>query len=154
MGRGIQRPPWPPAPGWATPRASTITHAIIDKWEEGFDHLAAFIAENGHASVFAPRYKTADGYALGKWVSVLRGIYRKGKLKVDRQHRIESLDPTWSWNPLIDQWEEGFTFLRKYVEENGDARVPPSYKTVNGFAHGTRAVRQRRLLQQRQLRSL
>ena len=117
-------------------------NAIIDKWEEGFDHLVSFMAENGHASV-PQGYKTADGYALGNWVTVLRGIYRKGKLEVERQHRIESLDPTWSWDPRTDQWEEGFALLREYVKENGDARVPGSYKTVNGFALGGWVVHQR-----------
>ena len=36
---------------------------------------------------------------------------------------LETL-PQWSWNPFEDQWNEGFEYLKKYIEENGHSRVP------------------------------
>ena len=37
---------------------------------------------------------------------------------------------------LADQWEDGFSRLLRYVKDEGDARVPQSYK-VDGYRLGT-----------------
>jgi hypothetical protein len=52
--------------------------------------------------------------------------------------------PGWTWNPVADQWEEGFSHLLQYVERHGDARVPQSY-SVDGYQLGEWVARQRRM---------
>ncbi|MGW4847393.1 helicase associated domain-containing protein [Nocardia brasiliensis] len=43
----------------------------------------------------------------------------------------------WSWDPLGDQWEEGFTRLTAFVRAHQHAQVPKSYVDETGFALGS-----------------
>ena len=70
-----------------------------------------------------------------------RNGHAKGTLDADRQRRLQDL-PGWTWDPVADQWEEGFSRLLDYVERHGDARVPESY-TVDGYPLGAWVSRQR-----------
>ena len=84
---------------------------------------------------------TVDGYRLGEWVNTQRSKHAKGTLDADRQRRLQEL-PGWTWDPLADKWEEGFSRLLDYVERHGDARVPQSY-TVDGYKLGEWVMTQR-----------
>jgi superfamily II DNA or RNA helicase len=105
-------------PGWAW-------NTIDSRWEKGFRYLLRFIDHNGHAVV--PQACVVDGYPLGKWVNKQRVEYARHTLKPERQQRLERLS-SWSWNPKAGQWETGFVKLLEYVEKQGNARVPKSYK--------------------------
>jgi superfamily II DNA or RNA helicase len=112
-------------PGWTwDPR--------VDQWEEGFSRLQHYVEH--HTAAHVPYPYTVDGFKLGHWVSVQRRTYAKGILDADRQHRLQQL-PGWTWDPVVDQWEEGFNHLLHYVERYGDARVPYSYADV-GYGLG------------------
>ncbi len=37
------------------------------------------------------------------------------------------------WDPLFEQWEEGYRHLRTFVEEHGHCRMPRSYKSSDGY---------------------
>lgn len=113
-------------PGWTwAPRT--------DSWEEGLAQLLEYVEHHSSARV-AAAYITASGYPLGPWVNAQRTNRVKGRLDAAREHRLEAV-AGWSWNALADQWEEGFGRLLQYVEQHGDARVPPSF-TVDGFRLG------------------
>ena len=86
-------------PGW-----TWDPHA--DQWEEGFSRLRTTSNRHGHARV--PKSYTVDGYPLGEWVNRNATIHAKGTLDADRQRRLQDL-PGWTWDPLADQWEEGFS---------------------------------------------
>ncbi len=73
-------------PGWTW---STSDAA----WEEGFSHLAAFVAEHGHAQPSVDF--VVDAYRLGKWVNNLRS--RRQRLSPKQQERLEALSG-WTWN--------------------------------------------------------
>jgi hypothetical protein len=112
-------------PGW-----SWDPHA--DRWEKRFSQLQDYVGRHGHARV--PYSYSVDGYKVGDWVQKQRGSYSKGTLEADRQHRLQRLTG-WTWDPVADQWEEGFNQLLNYVERHGDTRVPYSY-TVDGYELG------------------
>jgi Helicase associated domain len=99
-----------------------------------------YVEQYGHARV--PVSYTVDGYKLGQSVSRQRGSYANGVLDSDRQRRLEEL-PGWTWDPHADNWEEGFTRLVQYVEHNGHARVPQSYK-ADSYNLGLWVTSQRR----------
>jgi hypothetical protein len=63
-------------------------------WEAGFNALLRFHARTGHCDV--PGTWLEDGYRLGQWLTVQRGLIRSGKVKDDRRERLGQLA---SWRP-------------------------------------------------------
>ena len=82
--------------------------------------------------------KLHDKLSLGKWVSTQRK--NRKDLTQDQISRLDSLD--FDWDPINSKWEEGFTMLEKYVQENGNANVHHRYK-VGDFRLGRWVGRQR-----------
>lgn len=65
------------------------------QWEDSYDRLVAWAAENGHAS--PPQKTVLDGaHRLGHWVHKQRLAYRAGRLVAYRVERLEAL-PAWTW---------------------------------------------------------
>jgi superfamily II DNA or RNA helicase len=112
---------------------------IARQWEEGFEHLQAYVKEYGHARV-PQQYKSPDRYKLGTWVNSQR--HSRDKLTSERKARLDMLGL--DWDPIARQWEEGFEHLQAYVKEYGHARVPQQHKSPDCYSLGTWVVRQRR----------
>lgn len=108
-------------------------------WEEGFSYLTKYVALEGHAKVLQS-YKTEDGFRLGAWVGRLRS--NRNILSAEQLSRLESLNG-WVWDVNHAAWEESFLYLTKYVETEGHAQVPSSYKTEDGYALGNWVGKQR-----------
>ena len=108
--------------------------------EEGFSRLLTYVEQNGHARV--PHGYEIDGYPLGAWVKQQRTDRTKGRLDEDRERRLKDL-PGWTWDAQAAKWEEGFSRLLVYVEQNGHARVPVAYNTVDGYRLGWWVRKQR-----------
>jgi hypothetical protein len=81
-------------------------------WEFSFGVLEQFAERNGDARV--PQSYSVDGYPLGWWVTTERSFYRRGTLDAERQHRLQDLTG-WTWDPVADQWEEGFRLHAKGI---------------------------------------
>jgi superfamily II DNA or RNA helicase len=112
---------------------------FVDQWEEGFAHLEEYARTHGNARV--PGSYCIDAFNLGAWVSTQRQQFGKGKLDDERRRRLEAV-ATWTWDPQVQQWEEGFAHLVDFVAVHGDARVPGS-EVFTGFLLGRWARRQR-----------
>lgn len=113
-------------PGWSW-------DPFTERWEEGFRRLTDYLAKCGDARVL--RLHQVDGFNLGAWVKKQRSASSSGGLSVNRRSRLEAL-PGWSWDPLTDQWENGFRRLSEYVKDRGTARVPRMC-LVDGFNLGS-----------------
>jgi hypothetical protein len=121
-------------PGWAW-------DAREDEWEHAFLRLKTFVEREGHARV--PKdYRDDDGFRLGQWVTLQRGSWKKGRLSASRTTRLEGL-PGWTWEVLEAQWEDGFSRLKQYAEQEGHSRVPQQYVNQDGFRLGGWVRRQR-----------
>jgi superfamily II DNA or RNA helicase len=103
-----------------------------DKWEEGFRHLKMYVEQEGHCKI-PSNYISPDGYNLLSWVRRQRCIVNK--MPQDWKDRLEKL-PGWSWDPLGDQWEEGFLHLKIYIAAEGHSGVPTAYITLNAYKLG------------------
>jgi hypothetical protein len=57
---------------------------------------------------------------------------KNNRLTKDNIQRLESL-PKWSWDPLADRWEKGFSYLLQYIEQEGHTRIPANFETDDGF---------------------
>jgi Helicase associated domain len=107
-------------------------NAPSERWEKGLAHLRHFAKEAGHCRV-SYNHTTDDGYRLGRWVTNQRS--NRERMIPERRQRLEEL-PGWSWHPYSDQWEEGFSHLRKFSKA-GHCRVPVSYKSDDGYRLGS-----------------
>jgi hypothetical protein len=119
-------------PGWSWDPFS-------DQWEEGFSHLKAFSEHVGHCRV-PSNYSFDDGYKFGQWIQVQRT--NMSTMDPDRRQRLEVL-PGWSWDPLAEQWEDGFAHLKQFSEREGHCQVPVTFKTDKGYRLGVWVAGQR-----------
>ena len=101
-------------------------------WKEGYAQLKAYVKAEGDAQVpFS--HTTRDGHRLGMWVRQKRG--QRKTLSSDRRRRLERMKG-WVWNLNVAVWEDGYAQLTAYVKAEGDARVPQSYTTRDGYRLG------------------
>jgi hypothetical protein len=73
-------------PGWTW-------DAVEQQWEDGFAHLLAFRAREGHIAVPA-KYWDDDGFPLGSWVRSHRRPGGRRSISADQQ-RLDAV-PGWT----------------------------------------------------------
>lgn len=112
-------------PGWAW-------NVIDQQWEVGFQQLKIFAEIEGHSSMPA-LYKTADGFRLGRWVSLQRT--NKNILPLERREQIEAL-PGWKWDARTDKWEDGFNHLKEFADQEGHCKVSQGTISSDGYRIG------------------
>ena len=107
----------------------------LDKaWEKGYQESVKYKQQHGDAN--APdKYKTPDGFNLGKWQSHQGSAYKKGELDKDRIKKLEDIG--FIWDILGEAWERGYQESIKYKQEFGDINAPKRYKTPNYFNLGS-----------------
>jgi superfamily II DNA or RNA helicase len=113
--------------------------ALTHKWEEGYQHLKAYV--NEHEDCKVPlKYQSTDGYRLGIWVNKQR--QKQNSMSGERKARLDALGFIWDRHEA--RWEEGFEYLRAYVSEHEDCKVPYGHVTADGYRLGRWVQVQRR----------
>ena len=115
-----------------------VWDAKEERWEQYYGALKKYKETSGHCLVPA-RYVTESGLKLGVWVSRLRR--RKSTLSEEKLEQLDSLE--FVWDPLEDQWEDGYKELAKFKKDHGHCMVPKRYKSQSGFQLGIWIGRQR-----------
>ena len=118
-----------------------LVEKTTSSWNFWFGLMEVYVKREGHARVHG-EFKTEDDFKLGFWVGHQRKNKKNKKLTPDQIKRLEAL-PGWSWDPIEDDWEEGFSYLEQFVEQEGHARVLKNYETEDGFNLGSWVSTQR-----------
>lgn len=118
-------------PGWTL-------NTKAAQWEMGFEHLTAYVEENGTALV--PAEYIFRGFRLGQWVAVQRSGW--DSLQEDRKERLATL-PDWAVSVRDAWWQGSYAQLQQYADENGHACPPQSYTSASGFKLGSWVATQR-----------
>lgn len=92
-----------------------IWNPIDERWDEGFKNLEAFKLREGHCRVNSTHIE--NNFTLGIWISVQRR--EKNSLPIDRLQKLNSLG--FVWDPLSDDWEEGYKYLSLFKSREGHA---------------------------------
>jgi hypothetical protein len=92
-----------------------------DLFQFGFGILGAYAQKHGHSRV--PLDYRERSFGLGTWVNNRRNDYKAGRLSRGKVNALESLSG-WTWEPRSDDYRAGVDALRRFVDEQGHARVP------------------------------
>jgi len=96
-------------------------------WDERLKQLKQYRQVNGHCRV-PQRYKVNP--QLGNWVRDQRQFYKKNKLLPQQIKSLEGIGFKWVLEKQENNvsWDERFSQLKQYKEQNGHCRVPQKYK--------------------------
>ena len=109
-------------------------------WEHGLEEARKFREQFGDLQVPA-KYKTKDGYPLGKWINNARKRRNDGKLTEERIRQLDQMGMIWS---VFDaKWEQGYALAMNYAAEHGNLNVPVNYTTEEGEKLGAWILNQR-----------
>ena len=86
-------------------------------WDIYYGLIRIFQRREGHCRV-SQKYES-KGFKLGLWVSNQR--HRKALLEPEQIKKLDAIG--FSWDPLTEQWEEGFATLRDFKKREGHCRV-------------------------------
>jgi predicted transglutaminase-like cysteine proteinase len=109
-----------------------------DQWNEGFKCLKKYYKQTGHTNV--PQEHILDGLSLGIWCGRQRTIYNRNTLSSDRIKKLKEIN--FRFNPIEDEWNNGFNYLKEYYKREGNSNVSSRY-SINGFNLGTWVVSRR-----------
>jgi len=108
------------------------------KWEQGYRYLVKFKHQEGHCNV--PQKYVVDGFKLGVWLGTQR--QSKDSLSTERIQLLSDLSIV--WDPISEQWEDGFIHLVEFKQREGHCKVPHKY-VVSNFKLGNWVGTQRQV---------
>ena len=85
-------------------------------WERSYRAAVKYQQTYGNLDI-PVAYTTEDGIALGRWIR----RQRDGKLSEERRKKLDAIGMIWN---TADPWEEKFTLVKRYFDENGDVNIP------------------------------
>ncbi len=104
-----------------------------DAWQRAYAAAAKYRASKGDLLV-PQSYETADGFALGAWISNQRTLRRREELSAGRVAGLEALGMV--WDALDEDWQRGISVARDFQKAQGHLRVPRSFVSADGYPLG------------------
>ena len=117
---------------------NALEDTLAASWDLMYAHARAYYEAHGDLDV-PQRYKTAEGYSLGSWISTQRSVKSGSAAGVLTKERIAALDAIgmeWSDRRAL-AFERGFAAAEKYVRAHGDLDVPARFTDEDGYPLGT-----------------
>ena len=109
---------------------------LDEQWEQTFKALVSFHKREGHCRV--PQLHKENSINLGSWITTQR--QKRAKLTPERLKRLGDLG--FIWDPLTEQWEQGFESLVSFYKREGHCRITINHKE-NGYKLGRWVSKQR-----------
>jgi superfamily II DNA or RNA helicase len=100
---------------------SILVEKLCETWDFRYGELRKFRETEGHCNV--PRSYPANKQ-LALWIHTQRYTKRRNRLSAERIQRLEALG--FVWDQFDAAWEEMFTALAAFKEEQGHCNVPQS----------------------------
>ncbi len=114
-----------------------LNDTLVASWDCMFAEAEKYY--NAHGDLEVPkRYKTADGYSLGSWITTQRKVRsgeQFGVLGEDRIRKLDGIGMVWESRRDLS-WNRYFGAAKEYYSFRGDLRVPASYTTKDGLRLG------------------
>jgi uncharacterized protein (DUF2384 family) len=102
-----------------------------DYWEEGFAHAKVFFNANGHLNV-PYKYKAADGYKLGQFITNQKRSFNLGQLTEEKIKRLNDIGMI--WDVRANMWATAYKHAKDYFEKHGTLeKMPKGYLTEDGI---------------------
>ena len=112
-----------------------IWDALDFQWNKGYKYIKQYVKENGDALV--PKSYEVNEFKLGQWVRTQRAEKSINSIRLKKLNNLGFV-----WDVPEYKWNQGYEYLKQYVKENGDTKVPFSYE-VNEFKLGQWVTRQK-----------
>lgn len=114
-----------------------LNDTLTASWSLMYKHAQEFYKRNGHLEV-SSRYRTADGYSLGRWIFVQRNIRLglvEGKLTQEQIAKLDAIGMV--WETVSDQnWARYYDAAKRYFDEKGNLDVEAKYVTKDNISLG------------------
>lgn len=114
-----------------------LENTLTASWELMYQAAKRYRAENGDLNV-PMRYVTAEGYSLGRWLSIQRMVRSgkiNGRLTEQQISQLDALGMRWE-NANDMSWDRYYRAAKEYFEAHGDLNVPMRYVTQEGLKLG------------------
>ena len=114
-----------------------LNDTLTASWSLMYKHAQEFYEKNGHLEI-SSRYRTADGYSLGRWIFVQRSIrlgQAEGKLTQEQIAKLDAIGMV--WETVTDlSWTRYYEAAKRYFEEKGNLDVETTYVTEDNIQLG------------------
>jgi hypothetical protein len=114
--------------------------SVDRRWDEMYDRLKEYHAENGNSDVPAKWNKDPK---LAAWLSAQRERRKKGQMTAEEILQLDSLGVTWKSRDR-GTWEDRYQDLLKFKEINGHCNVPFDYKETAKLGPFVNSMRSRK----------
>lgn len=112
-----------------------------EQWERNYAEAVHYY--NTHGDLLVPiGHRTADGFALGRWMRNLQKSRADGLLTEAQIARLNAIGMVWG-NRNELQWERMYGFAAQFYAKNGNLNIPLPYTAPGGEALGRWLARQR-----------
>ena len=114
-----------------------LEETLTASWDLMYEYAKQYYREHGNLEV-PVRYRTEEGYGLGRWLLTQRKVRageKYGALGADRIEKLDRIGMIWGSYRDIS-WEKYYKEARKYYEEHGSLNTNVNDVTDSGIRLG------------------
>ena len=115
-----------------------LNDTLSASWDMMYAYAKQYYEQHGDLNV-PTKYKTEEGYCLGRWLMTQRRVYAGetyGKLDESRIEKLNAIGMRWG-SYLDMSWERNYAAAKKYYETHGDLKAVVTYTDENGVNLGS-----------------